>query len=76
MILSEDKEIITRINKALGKKNDKAQNFYSVKKFDIGSKLVTDLMSYGTKEFREFVISERIRRKFYESENNEEEDED
>ena len=76
MILSEDKEIITRINKALGKKNDKAQNFYSVKKFDIGSKLVTDLMSYGTKEFREFVISERIRRKFYESENNEEEDDD
>lgn len=76
MILSEDKEIITRINKALGKKNDKAQNFYSVKKFDIGSKLVTDLMSYGTKEFREFVISERIRRKFYESENNEEEEED
>ena len=76
MILSEDKEIVTRINKALGKKNDKAQNFYSVKKFDIGSKLVTDLMSYGTKEFREFVISERIRRKFYESENNEEEDDD
>jgi hypothetical protein len=76
LILSEDKEIISRINKALGKKNDKAQNFYSVKKFDIGSKLVTDLMSYGTKEFREFVISERIRRKFYESENNEEEDED
>ena len=76
MILSEDKEIITRINKALGKKNDKAHNFYSVKKFDIGSKLVTDLMSYGTKEFREFVISERIRRKFYESENNEEEDDD
>jgi hypothetical protein len=76
LILSEDKEIITRINKALGKKNDKAQNFYSVKKFDIGSKLVTDLMSYGTKEFREFVISERIRRKFYESENNEEEDDD
>jgi hypothetical protein len=33
-------------------------------------------MSYGTKEFREFVISERIRRKFYESENNEEEDDD
>jgi hypothetical protein len=76
LILSEDKEIISRINKALGKKNDKAQNFYSVKKFDIGSKLVTDLMSYGTKEFREFVISERIRRKFYESENNEEEDDD
>ena len=57
-----------RINKALGKKNNIGKTFENVKKFDINSKLVTNLMKYGTKEFREFIIYERIRRKFYDKE--------
>ena len=66
--LNEDKEIIMRINKALGKKNNIGKTFENVKKFDINSKLVNSLMKYGTKEFREFIIYERIRRKFYDKE--------
>ena len=62
---NDDKEIKMRINKALGRKNYNENNFNNIKKFDINSKLVSDLMKYGTKEFREFVIYERIRRKFY-----------
>ena len=57
-----------RINKALGKKNNIGKTFENVKKFDINSKLVNSLMKYGTKEFREFIIYERIRRKFYDKE--------
>ena len=75
MKMPEEKEIIMRINRALGKKNDKEQGYYNIKKFDVGSKLVTNLMGYATKEFREFIISERIRRKFYESQNNNNDDE-
>ena len=64
--VSEEKEIIMRINKAIGNKNNNEKTFDYIKKFDIGSKLVSDLMKYGTKEFREFIIYERIRQKFYE----------
>ena len=65
---NEDKEIYMRINKALGKKNYNETNFNNIKKFDINSKLVSNLMKYGTKEFREFIIYERIRRQFYDKE--------
>lgn len=68
MKITEEKEIIMRINQALGKKNNIKKNFNNVKKFDIGSKLVSDLMKYGTSEFRQFIISERIRRKIYDKE--------
>jgi len=76
MKINEDKEVLMRINKALGKRNNNQKNFDNVKKFDIGSKLVTDLMKYGTNQFRQFIISERIRRKFYdkEKENNDSND--
>lgn len=68
MKITEDKEINMRIDKALGKKYNAEKNFSNVKKFDIGSKLVTNLMRYGTKEFREFIIYERIRKKFFDKE--------
>ena len=76
MKITEEKEMIMRINKALGKKVQYQKTFDNVKRFDIGSKLVTDLMKYGTHEFRQFIISERIRRKFYdkEKENNDSND--
>ena len=78
MKITEDNEINMRIKKALGYRNDNDKNFDIIKKFDIGSKLVNNLMKYGTKEFREFIIYERIRRKFYERqrENDSEEDSD
>ena len=78
MKITEDNEINMRIKKALGYRNDNDKNFDIIKKFDIGSKLVNNLMKYGTKEFREFIIYERIRRKFYEKqrENDSEEDSD
>ena len=66
MKISEDNEMNMRIKKALDYKNDNDKNFDIIKKFDIGSKLVNNLMKYGTKEFREFIIYERIRRNFYE----------
>jgi hypothetical protein len=69
MKLNDDNDIKMRINKALGKKKYDEKNFDNIIKFDINSKLVSDLMKYGTKEFREFVIYERIRRKFYDKEN-------
>ena len=74
---NDDNDIRMRINKALGKKKYDEKNFNNIMKFDINSKLVSDLMRYGTKEFREFVIYERIRRKFYdkEKEKNSSEDE-
>ena len=65
---NEDIEIYMRINKALGKKNYNEKNFNNINKFDINSKLVSNLMKYGTKEFREFIIYERIKRKFYDKE--------
>ena len=69
MKLTEEKEVNMRINNSIGKKNDTKKNFSTFQKFDIGSKLVSNLMKYGTKEFREFIIYERIRRRFHDKEN-------
>ena len=69
MRYNEDNEINMKINRALGKKNNVDHTFYNIKKFNIGSKLVTDLMGYATKEFRDYVVTERIRTKAFEMEN-------
>ena len=58
------------INKAFGgnSRNLKLKHF---PKFDINSRLVNNLMKYATNKFKNDIISERIRQRFYELNNEE-----
>lgn len=66
--LTEENLINMRINKALGPRTTRSNNSnVKIKLFDINSPLITKLLSYGSKEFKNKVILERIRQKFYQS---------
>ena len=68
--LNEQQLINVRINKAFGgnSRNLKLKHF---PKFDINSRLVNNLMKYATNKFKNDIISERIRQRFYELNNEE-----
>ena len=68
--LSESQIMNLRINKAFGDKsrNVKLKHF---QKFDINSPLVNSLMKYATYKFKSDIISERIKQRFSNSNNNE-----
>ena len=68
--LSESQIMNLRINKAFGdnSRNLKLKHF---KKFDINSPLVNSLMKYATYKFKTDIISERIRQRFSNADNNE-----
>ena len=59
-----------RINNAFGgnSRNLKLKHF---PKFDINSPLVTSLMKYATNTFKNDIISERLRQRFYNTNNDE-----
>jgi len=63
--LTEQQLMNARINKAFGgnSNNFKIKHF---PKFDINSRLVNSLMKYATRKFKNDIISERIRQRFYE----------
>ena len=63
--LTEQQLMNARINKAFGgnSNNLKIKHF---PKFDINSRLVNSLMKYATRKFKNDIISERIRQRFYE----------
>ena len=62
--LTEQQLMNARINKAFGgnSNNFKIKHF---PKFDINSRLVNSLMKYATRKFKNDIISERIRQRFY-----------
>ena len=62
--LTEQQLMNARINKAFGgnSNNLKIKHF---PKFDINSRLVNSLMKYATRKFKNDIISERIRQRFY-----------
>ena len=68
--LNEQQLVNVRINKAFGgnSRNLKLKHF---PKFDINSRLVNNLMKYATNKFKNDIISERIRQRFYELNNEE-----
>ena len=68
--LNEQQSVNVRINKAFGgnSRNLKLKHF---PKFDINSRLVNNLMKYATNKFKNDIISERIRQRFYELNNEE-----
>ena len=68
--LNEQQLVNVRINKAFGRnsRNLKLKHF---PKFDINSRLVNNLMKYATNKFKNDIISERIRQRFYELNNEE-----
>ena len=68
--LTEQQLMNARINKAFGgnSNNFKLKHF---PKFDINSRLVNSLLKYATREFKNDIISERIRQRFYELNENE-----
>ena len=70
MKLNEQQLVNVRINKAFGgnSRNLKLKHF---PKFDINSRLVNNLMKYATNKFKNDIISERIRQRFYELNNEE-----
>ena len=58
--------IQNRINRALGDNKRVFVSKYSkINKLDLNSKLINDLMIYGTKQFKADIISERIRQRYY-----------
>ena len=63
--MTEQQLMNARINKAFGgnSNNFKIKHF---PKFDINSRLVNSLMKYATRKFKNDIISERIRQRFYE----------
>ena len=68
--LNEQQLVNVKINKAFGgnSRNLKLKHF---PKFDINSRLVNNLMKYATNKFKNDIISERIRQRFYELNNEE-----
>ena len=68
--LNAQQLVNVRINKAFGgnSRNLKLKHF---PKFDINSRLVNNLMKYATNKFKNDIISERIRQRFYELNNEE-----
>ena len=66
--LSEYQSMKLRINKAFNQ-NSRNARFKHVNKFDINSPLVNSLMKYATYKFKSDIISERIRQRFYQTDN-------
>ena len=68
--LTESQLMNIRINNAFGgnSRNLKLKHF---PKFDINSPLVTSLMKYATNTFKNDIISERLRQRFYNTNNDE-----
>ena len=62
--LTEQQLMNARINKAFGG-NSNNFKFKHFPKFDINSRLVNSLMKYATCKFKNDIISERIRQRFY-----------
>ena len=68
--INEITQIQNRINKALGDNKRLLVSKYSkINKLNLNSKLINDLMTYGTKQFKAAIISERIRQRYYNSNN-------
>ena len=64
-------EKIRRINLALDKNFSKTEQHYHPKHLNFNSKLINDLLKYGTESFRSEILSERIIQRFKEREREE-----